>query len=280
MRVHLFGVRGSTPAPGPEFVRFGGNTSCVAVAHEGHPASLVLDAGTGIQRLGDHLGGGAFDGTILLTHLHWDHVEGLPFCGATDREDARTDLFLPVQPRGRTASEALEQMMSPPAFPIGPDGLRGQWTFSTLEPGQHKFERFSVTATEVAHKGGTTFGYRISDGDSSMVYIPDHCPTQYGAGLHGWGEYPPHILDLARDADVLIHDGLLTTDELPHGAAFGHAAADYAVELGRAAGIGTVVLFHHSHRRTDTMLDAVGRRFRGSSAPEVVLAMEGMVLDL
>lgn len=280
MRAHLLGVRGSTPTPGLEFVRYGGNTSCVALAHDDQPVSLVLDAGTGIQRLEAQLDGAAFDGTILLTHLHWDHVEGLPFCAAADRDDARVDLLLPVQPAGTTAMETLQRMMSPPTFPIAPAGLRGRWSFTTLEPGQHKFERFSITATEVAHKGGTTYGYRISDGEAALVYIPDHCPTQYGPGRNGWGACPHPILQLARGADVLIHDGLLTADELPAGAAFGHAAADYAVELGRTARVGTVVLFHHSHRRTDTMLDAQADRYRGSSDPMVVMASEGMVLDL
>jgi phosphoribosyl 1,2-cyclic phosphodiesterase len=280
VRAHLLGVRGSTPTPGPEFVGYGGNTSCVAVAHGRDPATLVLDAGTGIRELSALLDGAPFDGTILLSHLHWDHVEGLPFCLAADRDDARTDLFLPSQPGHTTASEVLGRMMSPPSFPIGPEGLRGRWTFRALEPGPHKFERFSVTATEVAHKGGTTFGFRITDGGSVLAYIPDHCPTRYGPGDQGWGDHPQPVLDLVRGADVLIHDALLLADELPAGAASGHAAAEYAVDLGTAAEVGTVVLFHHSHLRTDSMLDGIRDRYRAYSAPRVVVAVEGTVLDL
>ncbi len=280
MRAHLLGVRGSTPTPGPEFVRYGGNTSCVALAHGRDPVSLVLDAGTGIRQLDAHLHGAAFDGTVLLSHLHWDHIEGLPFCAAADRDDARTDVLLPGQESGATAIEVLGRMMSPPTFPIDPSELRGRWTFGTLEPGPHELERFSVTATEVAHKGGTTFGYRIADGDSALAYIPDHCPTRYGPGAHGWGEHPPHVLDLVRGADVLIHDALLSADELPEGAAYGHAAAEYAVDLGTAAEVGTVVLFHHSHLNADSVLDAMAQRFRKCSGPRVVMAVEGTALDL
>jgi len=185
VRVHLLGVRGSIPTPGCDFVNYGGNTSCLALAHDGAAPSLVLDAGTGIRGLGTTLDGAPFDGTILLSHLHWDHVEGLPFCTSIDRDDARTDLFLPAQADGTGAAETLGRMMSPPNFPIGPEGLRGAWTFSSLKAGAHEFEQFSVTATEVAHKGGTTFGYRISDGESAMATSPTTAPPSTARGRRG-----------------------------------------------------------------------------------------------
>jgi phosphoribosyl 1,2-cyclic phosphodiesterase len=280
MRVHLLGVRGSTPAPGFEFSRYGGNTSCVAIARGSDPPSLVLDAGTGIQRLTAVLDGSPFDGTVLLSHLHWDHVEGLPFCAAVDRDDARTDLLLPAQSDGTRAEAALGRMMSPPNFPIGPGDLRGKWTFSSLEAGSHRLDQFSVTATEVAHKGGRTFGYRITDGRSSVAYIPDHCPTRYGPGPEGRGDFPGAVVDLVRNVDVLVHDALLASDELPEGAAFGHAVAEYAVALGALAGARTVVLFHHSHHRTDAMLDLLADRYRDRIDPRVMVGAEGTVIDL
>jgi phosphoribosyl 1,2-cyclic phosphodiesterase len=283
VRVTLLGVRGSIPTPGVPFVRYGGNTSCVAIAHQSGPGggapTLVLDAGSGIRALPSVLDGAPFDGSLLLTHLHWDHVEGLPFCTAVDRPDARCDLYLPAQPDGRGAAETIARMMSPPNFPIGPDELLGQWTFSSLDPGPHKLEQFSVTATEVAHKGGTTYGYRVSDGDSTVAYIPDHCPTAYGPGANGWGEFTAPVMDLVRQADILIHDAQLTADQLPDGAAYGHAAMEYAVALGAAAGVRTVVLFHHSPLRTDDMLDAVVDRYWDQDRPAVVVAVEGSVID-
>ncbi len=174
--------------------------------------------------------------------------------------------------------------MSPPNFPIGPSGLRGRWTFSSLEAGTHKFERFAVTATEVAHKGGVTYGYRVSDGDSTLAYLPDHCPTRYGPGPSGLGDFPRPIVELAEGADILIHDAQLTAAELPEGAAYGHAAMEYALELGSVAGVGTVVLFHHSPARTDEMLDAVAGRLAGGGGGgggcRVVLGVEGMTIDV
>jgi phosphoribosyl 1,2-cyclic phosphodiesterase len=281
VRIHLLGVRGSVPTPGPDYVRYGGNTSCVAVASErgsGLP-SLVLDAGTGLRELPRLLGGAPFDGTVLLSHLHWDHVEGLPFCPAVDRDDARTDLFAPCQGDGRGALDLLGRMMSPPNFPIRPDELRGTWSFSSLPEGVHTLEGFTVTAVPVAHKGGVTYGFRVADGDSALVYLPDHCPTRYGPGPAGLGDIPPHVWALVEGADVLIHDAQLTRAELPTGAAFGHAALEYAVALGVAAGVSTVVLFHHSPRRTDEMLDAVAERYACEHRVRVLVAREGSELE-
>ena len=280
MRIHLCGVRGSTPAPGAEFVRYGGHTSCLALEADGSDApSLVLDAGTGLRRLTGPLDGSAFRGTILLTHLHWDHVHGLPFFAGGDRPDARVDLFLPAQGAAGDAAAVLARGMSPPHFPIGPDGLRGAWSFSSLEPGRFDVEGFSVTAREIPHRGGRTFGYRISDGRAAVAYLPDHCPTTCGPGPDGWGEYHAAALELASGVDVLVHDAQLLPEEVAAEAAFGHAAADYAVELGRRAGARRVVLFHHRPDRTDDQLDTLGLRLAGGPV-EVTVAAETGVVDV
>jgi phosphoribosyl 1,2-cyclic phosphodiesterase len=291
MRLYFSGVRGSTPATGAEFIRYGGNTSCVAVAQDDArtpgtataPPTLILDAGTGIRRVSRLLGEDPFTGTILMTHLHWDHVQGLPFFRAGDRVDSQVHVVIPDQPDGRDAEEVLAGMMSPPHFPIRPRQLRGAWTFRTAEPGAVELGpglgSLSVTAEEVPHKGGTTFGFRVSDGHSSIAYIPDHCPTAYGVGVDGWGEYHAAALRLADSVDVLIHDAQLVGEELAAEASFGHAAAEYAVELGIQAKVGRVVLFHHSPERTDDELDSITKRFAASDVP-VTTADEQLVIDL
>ena len=278
MQVHLCGVRGSTQAPGPEFVRYGGHTSCVALAHDGQPPTLVLDAGTGIRRVSALLDGGPFRGTILLGHLHWDHTQGLPFFAAADRPDAVTRLLLPGE---GDAIGLLRRSMSPPHFPIGPEGLRGQWTFDCMDPVRATVEGFDVEAREIPHKGGRTFGFRISDPATGgvLAYLSDHCPTAYGEGTDGLGELHDAAVALASGADVLIHDAQHTADELPSRAHFGHAAAEYAVALGSTAGVGRVVLFHHDPGRTDDELDAIAAGFADAAVP-VEAAAEGRVLSL
>jgi phosphoribosyl 1,2-cyclic phosphodiesterase len=115
LRIYLCGVRGSTPAPGIDFIRYGGHTSCVALAHDGaRVPTLVLDAGAGMQRVSSLLEGAPFDGTILLSHLHWDHVVGLPFFAAADNEDARVSVLLPEQEREKDAARVLAGIMTPP----------------------------------------------------------------------------------------------------------------------------------------------------------------------
>jgi phosphoribosyl 1,2-cyclic phosphodiesterase len=241
--------------------------------------TLILDVGTGVRNVTPLLDGKAFSGTILLTHLHWDHVQGLPFFQGGDRDDARVTLLLPSQPDGASAEQILSRAMSPPHFPIQPGDLRGDWTFGTIGPGHRDAEGFSVEVREIPHKGGRTLGYRVSDGRSVVAYVTDHCPTALGPGPDGWGEYHAGALELAAGADVLVHDAHLLAEEVAAEASFGHAAADYAVGLAIRAGARRVVLFHHKPDRTDEALDELGRRF--AQAPvDVTVGTEGGILDV
>jgi ribonuclease BN (tRNA processing enzyme) len=281
LKIAFCGVRGSSPAPGVEFVRYGGHTSCLALWNDGAPKpALILDAGAGLQAATRLFAGEPFDGTILLTHLHWDHVLGLPFFAAADNVDAHVEVLLPEQESGADAASVLTRIMSPPFFPVGPTELRGEWSFGTLTAGEREIAGFTVLAREIPHKGGRTFGYRIDDGHSTLTYIPDHCPTTLGPGEDGFGEYHPAALELAQDADVLVHDAQLLPSEQAAEADFGHSVADYAVELARRAGARSVVLFHHRHDRTDDALDSLAQRLGGGSDPEVSVATEGTVLEL
>jgi phosphoribosyl 1,2-cyclic phosphodiesterase len=272
-------VRGSTPAPGHAFARHGGNTSCIALAHDGEPPSLVLDAGTGIRSLDPLMGGLPFEGAILLGHLHWDHTQGLPFSRAIDHDGSRVRVCLPEQEDGAPAIDVLRRAMSPPHFPIGPEELRGAWTFEGLREGEHRIEGFEVLAREIPHKGGRTFGYRISDGRTALAYLSDHGPSELGPGPDGWGPYHEAALALASGVDVLLHDAQHTAAELPSRAHFGHSAADYAVALGERAGSARVLLFHQDPSRTDDAVDEIVATFAGRAVP-VAAAAEGAVLDL
>jgi phosphoribosyl 1,2-cyclic phosphodiesterase len=268
------GVRGSTPVSGPEFTRVGGNTSCVAALARGATLpSLVLDAGTGLQRLAREFGATPFAGTILLTHLHWDHVQGVPFFTPADRDEARTTLAMPAQ--GDEPAAVLARAMSPPHFPIEPSGLRGHWTFLALDEGRHSIEGFEVTAREIPHKGGRTFGFRVDDGDVSVAYLPDHAPDAASTRERD------AAVALARDVDVLVHGGQFVESERELASAYGHATVEEAVELATVAGARRLVLTHHSPNRDDAAVDAIVACARSRAENiEVIAAHDGLRLHL
>ena len=278
MRVHILGVRGSTPAPGAEFVRYGGHTSCLALAHDGQAPSLLVDAGTGIRRVSALLGGRPFVGTVLLGHMHWDHTQGLPFFRAGDSPGAEVALFAPAQPDGEVGT-VLSRAMSPPHFPITPAELRGHWTFSGLEPGEVEMGGFRVAAREIPHKGGRTFGYRISDGRATLAYLSDHCPTSLGPGPDGLGARHEAALSLTSDCDAVFHDGQYTDEELPAKAYFGHSSWGYALGLAEAAGAKSLVVYHHDPDRTDDQIDQVAAHYAGAKV-SFEPAAEGGILHL
>lgn len=265
----LLGVRGSTPAPGPDFVRYGGHTSCVAVVPAGAVApTLLMDGGTGIRSLPDLLGSAPFVGSILLSHLHWDHVEGIPFCRAVDRDDARVDLHVPDQD-GVSARDLLARTMSPPSFPIEPEGLMGTWRFLPEPEGVASIEGFEVTAADISHKGGRTVGYRVSDAAGSFAYLPDHAPSR---GM------TPAARALIEEVDVLLHDAQFLESERALADAYGHATVEETVTLAANAGVRQLVLFHHSPVRTDDQLDRI---LDGVASPlPIVVAREGMRIPI
>jgi phosphoribosyl 1,2-cyclic phosphodiesterase len=257
-------------------VRYGGNTSCVAIAHDGRSPSLVLDGGTGLRRLSNLLDPAPFLGTILLGHLHWDHTHGLPFFPAADHPDSQVRVLLPGQ---GDPVEVLSRAMGPPHFPLRPDQLRGRWTFESLEPGEHELEGFAVRVRSIPHLEAKTFGFQVSDGSASVAYLSDHNPIGLGPGPEGLGPYHDDAMDLARGADVLFHDAQHTAAELPAKAFFGHSAAEYAVGLAVAAGVPRVVLYHHDPTRTDDEVDAI---VRANQRPGVMVegAVEGSTIDV
>ena len=277
MEIFFCGTRGSMPAPGAAFVRFGGHTSCVALAHDGAPPSLVLDAGSGLVNLDRVLGGTPFRGTILVGHLHWDHTHGMPFFAAGARPGHRVRVLMPEQ--GENAEQLLARAMSPPHFPVEPAALGDGWRFETLDEGERECDGFAVLAKEIPHKGGRTFGFRVSDDTGSVAYLSDHHPLALGAGPLGVGELHPAAVALARDADLLIHDAQYTAEELPALAYQGHSCPEYAIALAQEAGARQVCLFHHSPRRTDAALDEIAGRAARATIP-VIAAADGLTMTL
>ena len=274
MRVTFCGTRGSTPAPGPEFLRYGGHTACLALAHDGERPSLVLDAGSGLRRVSDLVGDQPFTGALLLGHLHLDHVQGLGFFSAADQ--GSVDVFLPAQGEPEVV---LGRLLGPPFFPLTPHQLRGAWTFSSIEAGTHTIGTWSVLALDIPHGGGRTFGYRITDRSSSVAYVCDHGPAQMGNGPDGLGEYHPTALALTEGVDLLVHDAQHRADELPAKVHLGHSAVEYAVGLAEQARALRLALFHHDPDRTDDEIDTIVAGLAATPV-DVFGAAEGSSVDL
>ena len=277
MQAYFCGTRGSTPVSGTEQRRYGGYTSCIALAHDGEPPAVVLDAGTGLQQLTSLLNGRPFRGTLLLSHLHWDHTHGMPFFRGGALPSSRVDVYLPEQ--GEDPEELLARVLSPPHFPIRPKQLGDGWTFNAIEPGHYQFEGFSVDAREIPHKGGRTFGYRLSDSSATLAYLPDHNPISLGPGPDGTGVFHEAAITLSQGADLLVHESQHTAAELPRLGFLGHSAVEYAAALAQRANARQFALFHHDPWRTDTEIDALVAQY--APAPvRVFAAHDGMVVNL
>ncbi len=268
MRVTLLGVRGSTPAPGRDFVRYGGHTSCVAVSGDGDGAvpRLVLDAGTGVRNLPQVLGGAPFAGAVVLTHLHWDHVQGLPFSPVLDHPEARVDLWVPVggarapglrrRARDLAARRALERFLSPPAFPIDTAGLRGHWWVRGAVDGALPVAGADVVVATVAHKGGLTHGVRVDVDGATLAYLPDHLLVEVTAPDAGRAAVARRRAEeLVRGVDLLLHDGQFLPAERAVARDYGHATLDAVLALADRCEVGRLVLTHHAPARTDDALD-------------------------
>jgi ribonuclease BN (tRNA processing enzyme) len=268
VKLVFLGVRGSTQAPGREFADYGGHTSCLAVLADGeqHPR-LVIDAGTGLRELPGLLDGAPFRGTIVLSHLHWDHVHGLPFCPAVDRPDAVVRIALPVGP-GEEPLEVLSRGFSPPHFPVRPDELNGSWTFVSAVDG---VVEAGVRVAEAAHKGGRTWGIRVEMGSATLGYLSDHrAPAATAA-----------TVDLVSGVDVLVHDGQYVASERSVADLYGHSTIEDALRFADRCDVGSVILTHHSPGRTDEQLHALARRFQETPGGRPVrFARQGAVVEL
>lgn len=249
--VTFYGVRGSTPCPAPTNQRYGGNTSCVALEVPGRDP-IVLDLGTGLRFFGETLGcaGEPFRGTALVTHLHWDHVQGLPFFMPINRPGSHLNVVGPSH-EGVPIGESFARFMRPPYFPIRVEQLTGNVSFHDALCNEFAIGDAKVTVRPVPHVGETN-GYRIEWAGGSVAYISDHQQPH---------ERPDHVadevLELCEGVDLLIHDAQYTPAEFVQRATWGHCTVGYAVEVARQARVGSLALFHHDPAHDDEFVDGL-----------------------
>lgn len=275
MQITFYGVRGSTPCPTEGNRRYGGNTSCVAVEAEGH-SPLVLDLGTGLRLWGETLPlDGTFRGHALVTHVHWDHVQGLPFFMPVLAEGAALDVYGPPPPDG-TLADCFRKFVCPPYFPVGIDELPGRITFHDVSDTDLGVGDAKVMIRTVPHTGLTN-GYRIDQDGAVVTYISDHQMP-----VDGSMDIAPGVLELADGADLLIHDSQYTPDEFTLKAHWGHCTVDYAVHVALEAGVKTLALFHHDPSHDDDAVDEIlaGARRQAGDRLEVIAAAERTTIDL
>jgi phosphoribosyl 1,2-cyclic phosphodiesterase len=273
MKVTLWGTRGSLASPGPDTVRFGGNTACVTVVGSAG-TMLVMDAGTGIRGLGLSLPESIDRAYILLTQLHMDHIQGLPFFGPLRRRGVKVDIWGPASTTLSLRSR-LMRYLSPPLFPVSLREILSDLTFNELPHGVLEINEFKVTAQLVIHPN-PTLGYRIEEAGTVVTYIPDHEPALSGPTFPRSAEWTSGY-DLAAGADLLIHDSQYNDEMYRTRMGYGHSSLGQAMQFARLASVKRFVPFHHDPVHSDDLIDRLIETAIAEHQPsfEVIPGKEG-----
>jgi phosphoribosyl 1,2-cyclic phosphodiesterase len=306
MKVRFWGVRGSIPVPGRTTSRYGGNTSCVEVRPRGG-SPIIIDAGTGLRRLGKALMEEAFrDGhgkaAILISHTHWDHVQGLPFFSPLYRAGNQIEIF--ARARDTHLEAVFSQQHGAPYFPVPLSAMQADMSFHALTEGaQFDLGRAKITSTRLNHPW-IALAYRVEVDRAAVVYCSDTAPftdlllgTEFVVQAPSLDQpLPPEVAEelarmragviaLARGADLLIYDTQFTRKEYQLRPHWGHSHPDDAIAIAREAGVRRLCLYHHAPLRSDDENDAILARTRtvaadGGDRFEVLCAYEGLELAL
>jgi len=288
LKVRFWGVRGSVPVPGPETLRYGGNTSCVEV-RVGRE-TIILDAGTGLRELGRALlrrpEPEAENLSILISHTHWDHIQGFPFFAPAYQ--ARQSIRI-VGRRGSQASlrHTIAAAVESPFFPVALPDMPGHISFQELRRPEFRLGSLRVSTAPLRHPGGG-IAFRFASRTGTLAYVPDHeipCPGPDDPSVLGWPVQSPAMTRLIQGVDLLIHDAQYTPAEYAARRGWGHSCTDAVVRTAAAAGVKWLMLFHHDPERTDRQLDQVVRAARRlgrdlGSPMRIDAAREGLEISL
>lgn len=270
LEMRFWGVRGSIPTPEVANLGYGGNTSCLEVRCAGLPP-LIFDAGSGIRRLGLALrqefpSGGECH--VFLTHVHWDHIQGVPFFAPVYEPGWNIRFHSSYEPK--VLEKFLSEQMRAPYFPLALPALRAAISHGQMTPAGLSMDGVCIQPITLHHPNGST-GYRIDAGGHSIVYATDH--------EHGDLELDRRLTEQAAGADILIYDAQYTPQEYDSRRGWGHSTWERGVRLAREAGVRQLVLFHHDPLRSDDAVAGIVKEARELFA-ETIGATEGWQVNL
>jgi phosphoribosyl 1,2-cyclic phosphodiesterase len=280
MIITFYGVRGSTATPGPSTTKYGGNTSCVHIELESGN-DLILDAGTGIRLLGNKLARKMTPANILLSHGHWDHIQGYPFFAPIYQPDRDIHVYISVE-KGRKLLSTLFQQMDGTHFPVHVEDLPSNNfpKFKGIESELYEREGIRVVKRPINHPGGGV-AYKIDENGASCAYVTDNELDPPYAANTNYDQWVSYLYGV----DVLIHDAQYTEADMPHKHGWGHSLISQVRKLATDAEVGTLVMFHHDPDRSDSDLDEIQienqNYLKSHRAPtRSICAAEGMQIHL
>lgn len=272
--IRFWGVRGSIACPGPQTVRYGGNTSCVEMRVGGK--LLIFDGGTGLRVLGlKLLSEMPLDAAMFFTHSHWDHIQGFPFFVPAFVPGNKFDIYGAIAPNGSTIEQRLNDQMLHPNFPVPLQIMGADLKFCDIEIGETVDIGDIKVENALLNHPGEAVGYRVTWAGKTAAYITDteHFPDRLDE----------NVLWLSRDADVMIYDATYTDNEYYNEKSskvgWGHSTWQEAVKVAKAANVKQLVIFHHDPLHNDDFMDEVAQD-TAEQFPNSVVAREGMVIDL